>query len=518
MHMQWGMADTTQLPLKNNSIPVKKKGSKAIWIARNTMMTMRKLTLLIILATFCSNCQTQPGVLTLSGGAVAPVGNNPGIGRTTSSSEPTSGSQTAPVTLTELDGTVVDSQSQKPVQAATVFHNGVAVRTGTDGKFELKADPSKPVLIKASGYRQTSVALTDSRTIKVALKPFDAKGLYLTHFGVSSKMLRNRVLGLIDETDLNAVVIDVKGDRGLLSSRYDIPLAAEIGALKLPTIKDARAFVADLHQRNIYAIARIVVFKDNILANAKPEWAITDTRTQKPWMDREELAWVDPFRKEVWDYNIAIAKEAAKAGFDEIQFDYMRFPTDGKLSSAKYSQPNNMENRVKTINTFLETAAKELLPYNVYFSGDIFGYTPWNYNDTDIGQKIEEVAKHLDYLCLMVYPSGYHLGIPGYRNPVQHSREVVYYTLEKAAKRLDGQSKKLRPWLQNFKDYAFDRRPYNGNDIKLQIQACEQARSSGYLLWDASNKFTHTADAMKALRLGTDQVASQVVSKPQVAQ
>jgi hypothetical protein len=331
-------------------------------------------------------------------------------------------------------------------------------------------------------------------------------------------MLRNHVLGLIDETELNAVVIDVKGDRGLLSSRYDIPLAAEIGALKLPTIKDVRAFVADLHQRNIYAIARIVVFKDNILANAKPEWAIIDTRTQKPWMDREELAWVDPFRKEVWGYNIAIAKEAAKAGFDEVQFDYMRFPTDGKLSVAKYSQPNNMENRVKTINTFLETAAQELLPYNVYLSGDVFGYTAWNYNDTDIGQKIEDVAKHLDYLCLMVYPSGYHLGIPGYRNPVQHSREVVYYTLEKAAKRLDGQSKKLRPWLQNFKDYAFDRRPYNGNDIKLQIQACQQARSSGYLLWDPSNKFNHTGEAMKALHSGADQVAGRVAPKPQVVQ
>ena len=483
------------------------------------MMIMRKLLLLIILATFCSNCQTQPGVLSLSGGAIAPVGNNPGIDRTTSSSEPTSGSEATPSPRAPISGTVVDAQSQKPILAATVFHNGVASRTAADGKFELKdVDPSKPVLVKASGYRQTSVSVSDSRTLKVVLKPFDAKGLYLTHFGVSSKLLRNRVLGLIEETELNAVVIDVKGDRGLLSSRYDIPLAAEIGSLKLPTIKDARAFVADLHQRNIYAIARIVVFKDNILANAKPEWAIIDTRTQKPWMDREELAWVDPFRREVWNYNIAIAKEAAKAGFDEIQFDYMRFPTDGKLSSAKYSQPNNMENRVKTINTFLETAAKELLPYNVYFSGDIFGYTPWNYNDTDIGQKIEEVAKHLDYLCLMVYPSGYHLGIPGYRNPVQHSREVVYLTLEKAAKRLDGQSKKLRPWLQNFRDYAFDRRPYNGNDIKIQIQACEQARSSGYLLWDPSNKFTHTADAMKALRPGADQVAGQVAPKPQVEQ
>jgi hypothetical protein len=476
---------------------------------------MRKLLLLLTFATFCTNCQTQPGVLTLSGGAVAPIGDNPGLGSTASSSE----TETPASLATPLKGTVVDAQTQKPVQAATVFHNGAAVRTAVEGKFELKAvDPSKPVLVKASGYRQVSLPVSESRTLKVVLKPFDAKGLYLTHYGVSSKMLRNRVLGLIDETDLNAVVIDVKGDRGLLSSRYDIPLAAEIGALKLPTIKDVRAFVAGLHERNIYAIARIVVFKDNILATAKPEWAIIDTRTQKPWIDREELAWVDPFRKEVWNYNIAIAKEAAKAGFDEIQFDYMRFPTDGKLSAAKYSQPNNMENRVKTINAFLETTARELLPYNVYFSGDIFGYTPWNYNDTDIGQKIEEVAKHLDYLCLMVYPSGYHLGIPGYRNPVQHSREVVYYTLEKAAKRLDGQSKKLRPWLQNFRDYAFDRRPYNGNDIKLQIQACEQARTSGYLLWDPSNKFNHTGDAMKALRPGADQVADKVAAKPQVQQ
>jgi hypothetical protein len=351
------------------------------------------------------------------------------------------------------------------------------------------------------------VAVPGNSNWKIALKPFAAKGLYLTHFGVSSRLLRNRVLSLIEETELNAVVIDVKGDRGLLSYRYDVPLAAEIGALKLPTIKDIRSFIGELHQKDIYVIARIVVFKDNILANARPGWAIMDTRTQRPWLDREELAWVDPFRKEVWDYNFAIAREAAKAGFDEIQFDYMRFPTDGKLSAARYSQPNTEENRVKTINSFLEKASKELLPYNVYLSGDIFGYTPWNYNDTDIGQRIEDVAKYLDYLCLMVYPSGYHLGIPGFRNPVKHSHEVVYYTLEKATKRLNGKSQQLRPWLQNFRDYAFDRRPYGPNDVKRQIQACEQAKSSGYLLWDPSNKFTHTGEAMRALKPGTDQIA-----------
>jgi len=404
-----------------------------------------------------------------------------------------------------LKGIVVDIQDHKPVAHAVIFHDGTMLHPNSDGSFELKKiDPTKPVLIKAYGYRQTSVLPVSGVNLKIALKPIEVKGLYLTHFGVSSRVLRNRVIGLIDETDLNAVVIDVKGDRGLLSSRYDIPLAAEIGALKLPTIKDIRSFVNDLHQKNIYLIARIVVFKDNILANAKPQWAIMDTRTKKPWIDREGLAWVDPFQRDVWEYNIAIAKEAAKAGFDEVQFDYMRFPTDGKLSVAKYSQVNNMESRVKTIDAFLERASRELLPYNVYLSGDVFGYTPWNYNDTDIGQKIDHVGQYLDYLCLMVYPSGYHLGIPGYRNPVQHSREVVYYTLEKATSRLSGQSRKLRPWLQNFKDYAFDRRPYTATEIKLQIQACEQAHSSGYLLWDPSNKFTHTGEAMKALKAGTE--------------
>jgi hypothetical protein len=468
------------------------------------MTTLRKLMLIGSLLMSVLACQTQTGVLTLSGGGVPSTSNQETPQTEAPNAVPKS--EAGPFT-----GMVVDSQNQKPIAGATIFHDGMALRSMADGSFELKkALWNKPVLVKAPGYRQVSVSLAENPKLKVALKAFDAKGLYLTHFGVSSRLLRSRVLTLIDETELNAVVIDVKGDRGLLSFRYDVPLAADIGSLKLPTIKDIRSFISELHGKNIYVIGRIVVFKDNILANAKPEWAITDTRTQRPWTDREELAWVDPFRKEVWDYNIAIAKEAAKAGFDEIQFDYMRFPTDGKLSVAKYSQPNNMANRVKTINSFLAAAARELLPYNVYFSGDIFGYTPWNTNDTDIGQKIEEVAQHLDYLCLMVYPSGYHLGIPGYRNPVQHSREVVYLTLEKATQRLGGQSKKLRPWLQNFRDYAFDRRPYTAHEIKLQIQACEQAKSSGYLLWDPSNKFNHTAEAMKTLKPGAEQVAMKI--------
>jgi hypothetical protein len=424
----------------------------------------------------------------------------------------------SPDATQRLSGQVVDSQTGRPIEGATVHHNGTTVKTAGDGSFLLgRTNSRSPILIKASGYRQTSVMRATGH-LEVPLTPLEVHGVYLTHYGVGSRVLRNQVLGLLSSTDLNAVVIDVKGDRGFLSSKYDVPLAGQIGATRKTTVGDMRALIERLHQQNVYVIGRIVVFKDDVLAQAKPELAIRDSRTGMPWTDREHLAWVDPFRKEVWDYNIAIAIGAARTGFDEIQFDYVRFPTDGRLSTAGYSQPNTMENRVKTINGLLEATHRALLPYNVYFSADLFGYTPWNYNDTDIGQKIEDVARHVDYISLMVYPSGYHLGIPGYLQPVAHPFEVVYYTLEKAKKRLGGKAKVLRPWLQNFRDYAFDRRLYMGNEIRLQIEACRKAATGGYLLWDPSNTYRYTADAMAALKTGSGRPQARVDSMRASAQ
>lgn len=413
-----------------------------------------------------------------------------------------------------VTGRVQDARSGRPVVHATLYHSGKACLTNEEGNFSLNTDSdANPILIKAAGYRQTSAQIPETGGCLIKLAPFNARGLYLTHYGVGSKMLRNQVLGLIQECGLNALVVDVKGDRGYLSYRYDVARAREIGALKIPTIRDIDAFVRDMHSRKIYLIGRIVVFKDDLLAAAHPEWAIMDTRTGKPWIDNEKLAWVDPFREEVWRYNIAIARAAAQAGFDEIQFDYVRFPTDGKLSAARYSRENTQDNRVKTITRFLESASKELLPFNVYFSADVFGYVPWNANDTDIGQSLPELSRFVDYICLMVYPSGYHLGIPDYRMPVSHPREVVYHTLEQAKKRLHGQAQKFRPWLQNFRDYAFDRRPFAGEQIRLQIQACEQASTSGWFLWDPSNKYRHTLDAFKPAA-----VASAAITEPAAAQ
>jgi hypothetical protein len=260
--------------------------------------------------------------------------------------------------------------------------------------------------------------------------------------------------------------------------------------------------VRSLHDRGIYTIARIVSFKDNVLAQYRRDLAILDTRTGKPWADNEKLAWVDPFRQEVWDYLIAIAKEAASKGFDEIQFDYVRFPTDGRLSAAVYSQPNNATTRLPTIAAFLARARSELGPTGVFLAADIFGYTAFNANDTDIGQRVEELAPYVDYLCPMVYPSGYHLGIPGYRNPVAHPYEVVRESVRLTRQRSRHATVQIRPWIQDFRDYAFDRRTFGTREIRAQMKGAAEGGAIGWMLWNPRNDYTAQALAPKTAAAG----------------
>ncbi len=321
------------------------------------------------------------------------------------------------------------------------------------------------------------------------------RAAYLTYYGIADKRIRERVLELVGRTELNAVVIDVKGDRGLIPYRTEVPAALQAGAQGPVIIKDFEGQLAALKAQGIYTIARIVTFKDNVLATHRKDLAIIDTRTGRPWIDNEKLAWVDPFREEVWDYVIAIAKEAAAKGFDEIQFDYVRFPTDGKLSAARYAKPNNAQTRLPTIAGFLAKAQRELGPTGVFLAADLFGYTAFNPNDTDVGQRIEELAPYLDYICPMVYPSGYHLGIPGYRNPVQHPFEVVRESVRMIRQRSQHTTVQVRPWLQDFRDYAFDRRVFGVREIRAQIRGADEAGSVGWMLWNPKNDYT--ADALR---------------------
>jgi hypothetical protein len=332
----------------------------------------------------------------------------------------------------------------------------------------------------------------------VALAPKVVRAAYLTYYGVADKGIRDRVLELVVRTELNAVVVDVKGDRGLIPYRTAVPLALEAGAQGPVIIKDFDGLMASLKARNVYTIARIVAFKDNVLAQHRPDWAVIDTRTGKPWLDNEKLAWVDPFREEVWDYAIAVAKEAVAKGFDEVQFDYVRFPTDGKLSAAKYSRPNNAQTRLPAIAGFLAKARRELGSTGAFLAADVFGYTAFNDNDTDIGQRVEELALHLDYICPMVYPSGYHRGIPGVRNPVAQPYEIVKESVRLTRKRAATLTVQVRPWLQDFRDYAFDKRIFGVNEIRAQIRGARDGGAVGFMLWNPKNDYTGGALAPKA--------------------
>ena len=316
------------------------------------------------------------------------------------------------------------------------------------------------------------------------------KGVYLSYYGVGDRTLREQVLGLLDRTELNAVVIDVKGDRGFIPYESRVPLTVEAGALGPVRLRDLDALLVRLRSQEVYSIARVVVFKDHVLARHRPDWAVVDAGTGSPWLDNEGLAWVDPFAEAAWTYSIAVAREAAEWGFREIQFDYLRFPSDGRLGAARYSKPSTPEARRQAISAFLERAREALVPTGASVAVDVFGYTAFNQNDSGVGQRVEDLAPRVDYLCPMAYPSAYHRGIPGYPDPVVHPYEVVRETVRRMRERVGRASARFRPWIQYFRDYAFDRRPFGVAEVRAQMQAARDAGAAGWMIWNPRNQYT----------------------------
>ncbi|MEW5960842.1 MAG: putative glycoside hydrolase, partial [Chloroflexota bacterium] len=327
--------------------------------------------------------------------------------------------------------------------------------------------------------------------------PADAiRGLYVSYFAIGHADLRQHIFDLLETTEFNAVVIDAKGDHGWISYPTQISLAHEIGAAR-PTARDFETVIAELKRRGIYTIARIVTFKDNPLARSYPEYA---AKTGSPngrtlWIDQEQLSWTDPFLRPVWDYNIQVALEAAHLGFDEVQFDYVRFPTASQSGTPQFSQEASKEARITAIVGFLSAARGQLQPFGVKMAADVFGYTCWRQDDTQIGQDINRMAFYLDVLSPMLYPSTFGSGIPGYKMAIAHPYEVVYESARRAVERLSASTCTLRPWIQDFPDYRFDKRVYGKPEIQAQIKGCFDAGSSGFMVWDPRVQYTSGAYA-----------------------
>ncbi|WP_395700966.1 putative glycoside hydrolase [Aquabacterium sp.] len=391
-----------------------------------------------------------------------------------------------------VEGQVLDARSGTPVAGAWLSSAGHTVRSDAKGRFDLPlppdAAPPAPaaIAVRAPGYwRQQLAPPAGDGPLPIALQPVAPKALYLSAWGIGDVRLRGEALALIARSELDALVIDVKGDSGVVPFRSSAHAQAGLGPQAPITVADMPALMAQLRGRGLYLIARIVVFKDDGLAAAHPQWAVRDAQGRR-WRDREGLSWIDPFEVQAWQYSLALAEEAAALGFDEIQFDYLRFPDAAGLQFSQADEPGT---RVAAIAGYLDAARERLARYNVLLAADVFGYICWNEDDTGIGQQLEALVPHVDVLSPMLYPSGFSFGIPGHRQPVAAPREIVQLSLQRALDRTGVAPRRLRPWLQAFRDYAFDHRVFGAAEIRAQIDAAEGLGTAGWMLWNAANHY-----------------------------
>ena len=382
------------------------------------------------------------------------------------------------------------------------------------------------VVVAPSDNRINSASFTDIENQKpLPNPPAVIKGVYATGYSAGSMKKVDYLIDLIKNSELNAVVIDIKDYSGYVL--YDIQNADVTGyQTKEVQISRINQVIKKFHDAGIYVIARQTVFQDPVLAKARPDLALKNIRglaTSTPiseapvWHDNKGLAWMDPASKEVWDYNVAITKDAAARGFDEVNFDYIRFASDGSLGNIGYPFYNPKTTLKLTVLRDFFKYLREQTP-GIVISADLFGLTTVNNDDLGIGQTLVSAAEFFDYVSPMVYPSHYASGFIGYKNPASYPYEVVKYSMEKAKEKLmtkplthivtseSGATStvtdvatpkyhaKLRPWLQDFNLGA----TYDAAKVRAQITAVDEILKStplydGWLLWNPSNIYTEAA-------------------------
>jgi hypothetical protein len=322
------------------------------------------------------------------------------------------------------------------------------------------------------------------------------KGIYVSAWSAVGNKFE-QLIKLVDQTDLNAMVIDVKNDSGQVTYLSAVPLVNEIGANSNVIIRDLKAKLQRLKEKNIYTIARVVVFKDPYLSKKKSEYAMK-THQGNVWKDNKGTAWVDPYKEEVWDYNIQIANEAAQLGFDEIQFDYVRFPENGKKvdEEVKYDNPKKLT-KAQVIEAFLKEA-RERVGEQAYLSADVFGLTTSSDNDMGIGQDWSMISKQVHYISPMLYPSHYSSGVYGIKNPDLQPYAIISKAISDAKGKnqqlmqTSGHIAEIRPWYQDFTaTWVKPHKTYGTVDVKEQIKAAKEQGVEQFLLWNSNSTYSY---------------------------
>ena len=381
----------------------------------------------------------------------------------------------------------------------------------------------------ASTTESTSTVVIVKKVVKHEATPEAVKGIYMTACVASMPSFRAKLLKLVNETELNSIIIDIKDYTGTVAFSIDSPefQGNKGGGCKVADMED---FIKTLHDNNIYVIGRITAFQDPQMTKAHPEWAVkTSSDKSVVWKDRKGLSFVDAGATPMWQYLVNLAKASYEIGFDEINFDYIRFPSDGNMkdiyfpwSSLIWAAEKNkavipvlvattttssttttttviapvvLSNKALVMKSFFEFLHKELKDTGMKLSVDFFGMTTTNTDDLNIGQVLETAIPYFDYISPMVYPSHYPVGFLGYKSVADvnaHPYEIVKYSMGAAVKRLITASStplKLRPWLQD-NDYPV---PYTPAMVRTQIQATYDVGLTSWMLWDAANTYTQSA-------------------------
>ncbi len=319
--------------------------------------------------------------------------------------------------------------------------------------------------------------------------PVKVRGIYVSGPAAGSAKM-DELIDLVDRTELNALVIDVKNDEGRVT--YEMP-SRQVRETESAVgyIPDIDALVAKCKEKNIYLIARIVAFRDPYLAERKPEWAV-HAKDGSVFRDKSGLAWVNPYCREMWDYLVEIASQAGKAGFDEVQFDYIRFSTDVKESSVDYGPESENTDKIGIITEFTRYLYEKLAPQGLYVAADVFGTVIDSETDQRIvGQDYVQMAQALDYICPMVYPSHYYNGSFGIAVPDADPYGTIYAASSASVQKLSAlpetQRARVRPWLQSFTaSWVPGHISYGPAQIRAQIQGAYDAGYDEWILWNAA--------------------------------
>ncbi len=372
-----------------------------------------------------------------------------------------------------------------------------------------------------SGGKSSNISLLTSKAPEIPqvthlATPYPLKGIYMTSCVAATPTLRENLIKFIDETGLNAVVIDIKDFSGWISF---MPEASQLKEAVSPRclVSDMRELIEELHKKGIYVIGRVTVFQDPVLSNKRPDLAVKKASDGNVWKDFKGLSFTDPAAREVWDYHILISKEAYNLGFDELNYDYIRFPSDGPMKDISFPWSSS-RNKAEVLEDFFEYLHFSMKETGAVLSIDLFGMTTINQmtaankvDDLNIGQVWEIALPYFDYLAPMVYPSHYPEDFNGWPNPNSVPYEVVKFSLDKAVARTVAittpiQTKgakvlatttppiytkesysadKVRPWLQSFNYGGY----YGPEKIKAQIQATYDAGLNSWVFWDPANKY-----------------------------